>query len=218
MKRFGIGLLAAGMLAAATLLTSLPASARGAGGGMIWIPPMGGGMGGGGMGGGWGNGPGGGVWHGGGMGNGGNWGGGPNGAWHGPGGNPGGGNNYHGGKPYNGQWNGWNGNNWHGKNWNNNWNNNWYRNGRWYGPRYRYRYPGYNYYYGGFWYPWPWWSNVWNFQTGDNYGYWGGYTGGGGYGSRHVAWCRGRYRSYNPNTNTFTGYDGLQHRCNSPYD
>lgn len=35
MKRFGIGLLAAGMLAAASLLTSLPASARGGGGGMI---------------------------------------------------------------------------------------------------------------------------------------------------------------------------------------
>ena len=193
MKRFGFGLLAAGMLAAATLVTSLPAFARGGGGGMIWIPPMGGGMGGGGMGGGIGE------WHGGGpaMRP-------PGGGWNRPAYNnhyrPPGGINGNPGKPH----------------WNKNWNRNWYRNGNWYGPRYRYRYPGYNYYYGGFWYPWPWWSNVWNFEIGDNYGYYGG-----GYrnvGSRHVAWCQGRYRSYNVRTNTYTGYDGRQHRCNSPYD
>jgi hypothetical protein len=27
-----------------------------------------------------------------------------------------------------------------------------------YGPRYRYRRPGYGYYYGGWWYPRPWWT------------------------------------------------------------
>lgn len=32
------------------------------------------------------------------------------------------------------------------------------------------------------------------------------------YGSRD-AYCRARYRSYNPNTGTYTGYDGRQHRC-----
>jgi hypothetical protein len=217
MKRFGFGLLAAGMLAAATLLTSLPASAAGSGGGMIWIPPMGGGMGGGiggSMGGGMGRAPGG-AWH---APGGGNWANGPGTVWHGPGGRPIGGNNYHGGMPYPGRRDhGWNGN------WNNNWNPNWYRNGHWYGPRYHYRYPGYNYYYGGFWYPWPWWSNVWNLQIGENYGYWNGgynYNSGyySGYGKRHVAWCMGRYRSYNAYTNTFTGYDGRRHRCNSPFD
>ena len=201
MKRFGFGLLAAGLFAAATLLTTVPASARG--GGMIWIPPMGG-VGGAGVGSGWG-GPGG-AWRGGAM-NSGHWrGAGP--VWHGPGGRPIAGNNYHGGRAYHGQWN--------GNGWNNNWNRNWYRNGHWYGPRYRYRYPGYNYYYGGFWYPWPWWTNVWNFQIGENYGYYGG-TYGGGRTARHVAWCQGRYRSYNPRTDTYTGYDGLQHRCRAPY-
>lgn len=28
-----------------------------------------------------------------------------------------------------------------------------------------------------------------------------------------VAYCMQRYRSYNPRTGTFTGYDGLQHPC-----
>ena len=210
MKRFGFGLLAAGMFAAATLLTSLPASARG---GMIWFPPIGGGGMGGGMGGDWHSGMNGGpgnVWRGGMGGRG--WGGTPGQVWHGTGGRPIGGNNSFGGQPYHGNWN--------GQHWNKNWNPNWYRNGRWYGPRYAYRYPGYNYFYGGFWYPWPWWSNVWNLQIGENYGYWGngyGYGYGAGYQSRHVAWCQGRYRSYKPATDTYTGYDGLQHRCRGPY-
>lgn len=200
MKRFGFGLLAAGMLAAATLLTSLPASARGGGGGMIWIPPMGG------MGGGMGDG----------IGDmGGRWGGSPGTAWHGPGGRPIGGNNHHGGMPYPG--NRWPGHGWQGNSWNSTWNRNWYRNGHWYGPRFPYRCPGYTYFYGGFWYPWPWWSNVWTFQVGENGGYWnGGYSS--GRGSRHVSWCMGRYRSYNPRTDSYTGYDGRQHRCISPFD
>ena len=33
----------------------------------------------------------------------------------------------------------------------------------------------------------------------------------------HVDWCLARYRSYNPNTDTFMGYDGYRHRCVSPY-
>lgn len=33
--------------------------------------------------------------------------------------------------------------------------------------------------------------------------------GGGG----SVAWCQERYRSYNPSTGTFLGYDELQHPC-----
>ena len=190
MKKFGFGLLAALLLAAATVMTTAPAMAGRGGNGMIWIPPMGGGMGGGI-----------GEWHGGGMRQPG-FGGGLNrpayrNNWHAPGGIN--------GKP------GWSGKPTKG------WNNNWYRNGRWYGPRYRNRYPGYNYFYGGFWYPWPWWSNAWNLQIGDNYGYYGG-----GYyrnaGSRHVAWCQGRYRSYNARTNSYTGYDGRRRICNSPYD
>ena len=33
----------------------------------------------------------------------------------------------------------------------------------------------------------------------------------------HIEWCLDRYRSYNPATNTFTGYDGYQHECRGPY-
>ncbi|WP_342640853.1 hypothetical protein [Rhodoligotrophos ferricapiens] len=33
----------------------------------------------------------------------------------------------------------------------------WHRHGRWHGPRFRYRRPGYTYFYGGWWYPFPWW-------------------------------------------------------------
>jgi len=35
--------------------------------------------------------------------------------------------------------------------------------------------------------------------------------------SAHVHWCLNRYRSYDPASDTFLGYDGYRHRCNSPY-
>ena len=166
------------------------------GSGMIWFPPMGGGMVGG-MGGGW---NGGGMYR-------------PGNTWRAPGGR-----NYYAGKNYNGRWNGnvpgrnWNGQHWNGKNWNGRHWNNWYRNGRWHGPRYRYRYPGYNYFNNGFWYPWPWWSynRGWNFEVGDAFA-------GGSYASNHVQWCMNRYRSYNPRTDTYTGYDSKKRRCRGPY-
>jgi hypothetical protein len=33
----------------------------------------------------------------------------------------------------------------------------------------------------------------------------------------HYIYCDNKYRSYVAATNTFTGYDGRQHYCNSPY-
>lgn len=36
-------------------------------------------------------------------------------------------------------------------------------------------------------------------------------------GNAHVNWCLDRYQSYDPRTDTFLGYDGLYHRCISPY-
>lgn len=36
-------------------------------------------------------------------------------------------------------------------------------------------------------------------------------------GNRHVTWCLNHYKSYNPATDRFLGYDGIYHRCNSPY-
>ena len=34
---------------------------------------------------------------------------------------------------------------------------------------------------------------------------------------QHYIYCDNKYRSYVAATNSYTGYDGLQHRCNSPY-
>ena len=34
--------------------------------------------------------------------------------------------------------------------------------------------------------------------------------------SGHVAWCEQNYRSYNPATDSFIGYDGVARRCVSP--
>jgi len=36
-------------------------------------------------------------------------------------------------------------------------------------------------------------------------------------GGSHVRWCLNRYRSYDPRSNSFLGYDGYRHRCKSPY-
>jgi len=34
--------------------------------------------------------------------------------------------------------------------------------------------------------------------------------------SVHIEWCLSRYRSYNPDTNMYLGYDGSYHRCRGP--
>ncbi|MFO0991800.1 MAG: BA14K family protein [Hyphomicrobiales bacterium] len=115
---------------------------------------------------------------------------------------------------YNKHWNhnryGWN-NRWHGRHygWNNGWNNGWCR----YGGCY-----GYN---NGWNNAWPW------FAAGAAIGYAGSYYYnddyyddgayyGGGY-NAHVEWCLSRYRSYDPRSDTFVGYDGYRHRCRAPY-
>jgi len=35
--------------------------------------------------------------------------------------------------------------------------------------------------------------------------------------SAHIEYCLDRYRSYDPETNTFLGYDGIHHECISPF-
>ena len=128
------------------------------------------------------------------------------------------------------------------------------------GPRFAYRHGIYRYYYGGWWYPRPWWAGPRAgpdvavsvgptvFDPGNRYQgepYWGGpavvpeygqgdagegddqpYIGrgesgvGNGYAGvpdSHVAWCMHRYQKYDPQTDTFWGYDGAPHRCISPY-
>ena len=85
------------------------------------------------------------------------------------------------------------------------------------GPRYGYRHRNYRHYYGGYWYAYPWWlgaaavaapyyADPYYYDAEPEYG-----------GGDHVQWCLDRYRSYNPRTDTFRGYDGLDHRCISPY-
>lgn len=36
-------------------------------------------------------------------------------------------------------------------------------------------------------------------------------------GNMHVNWCYNRYQSYDARTDTYLGFDGLYHRCLSPY-
>lgn len=83
---------------------------------------------------------------------------------------------------------------------------------RYHGPRYRYRRPGWGHYHGGYWYRTPWWTLplVAPAIVAPAPVYGGG-------GSAHVQWCLNRYRSYNPQTDQFLGYDGAYHYCNSPY-
>jgi len=77
----------------------------------------------------------------------------------------------------------------------------------WWGryPRYRYRRPGYGYYHGGYWYARPYWTVPAPAPVPRAYG------------RAHVRWCLNHYRSYNPRTNMFLGYDGRYHPCRGPY-
>ena len=78
-----------------------------------------------------------------------------------------------------------------------------YRGNR-HGPRFRTRRGRNRHYYNGFWYTVPFWLGT-------------GYYAGQYYGDSHIQWCLRRYRSYNPRTDTYRGYDGYDHRCISPY-
>jgi hypothetical protein len=70
------------------------------------------------------------------------------------------------------------------------------------GPRLRSRTDRNKYYYLGYWYAFPFWLYAVPLESN-----W----------EKHVRWCLDRYRSYNPNTDMFLGYDGRYHRCRSPY-
>jgi hypothetical protein len=83
------------------------------------------------------------------------------------------------------------------------------------GPRYRHRRGDYRYYYGGYYYRTPWWLGA--AAAAGVAGAIANSAARAAQGSSHVSWCQNRYRSYNPATDTYTGYDGRQHRCVSPY-
>ena len=85
------------------------------------------------------------------------------------------------------------------------------------GSRYSYRRPGFNHYYGGYYYSSPWWN-------GPGIGFGITLPGvalglGGGYGgsSAHTQWCLNRYRTYDPGSDTYIPRVGERAYCNSPY-
>ena len=74
------------------------------------------------------------------------------------------------------------------------------------GRRYHTRRRGYDHFYNGFYYSSPFWLGAvpyYSYSVSD----W----------DAHVAWCHDRYRSYDERRDAFKGYDGLWHKCNSPY-
>lgn len=89
----------------------------------------------------------------------------------------------------------------------------------WHGNRFRYRHGPYRHYYRGYWYNNPWWLGAaitaplalgaYAYSYPPAYGY--------SDDTAHVQWCLNRYRSYDPASDSYMGYDGYRHRCNSPY-
>ncbi len=77
--------------------------------------------------------------------------------------------------------------------------------------RYKHRRKHYVHYYGGYWYSWPWWSislavPVYAYSY-DRYHE----------DDLHTAYCLGRYKSYDPYSDTYVAYSGTVRRCRSPY-
>jgi hypothetical protein len=77
------------------------------------------------------------------------------------------------------------------------------------GKRYHRRFGNYRHYHDGWWYSRPFWR-IPGFGLGIT-------IDPGNRSNAHVAWCEDRYRSYNPRTDMYLGYDGDYHYCNSPY-
>ena len=75
------------------------------------------------------------------------------------------------------------------------------------GRRYRNRRSGFDHFYNGFYYSSPFWLGAAPYY----------YSYSGSNWDAHVEWCHDRYRSYNERRDAFKGYDGLWHKCNSPY-
>jgi hypothetical protein len=85
------------------------------------------------------------------------------------------------------------------------------------GSRHRQARSGYRYHHGGYYYASPWWLAAPAFGLSIIVPQHSGQTYSGYSHSAHVQWCFNRFRSYNAATDRYLGYDGLYHRCNSPY-
>ncbi|CAN5142031.1 BA14K family protein [soil metagenome] len=81
------------------------------------------------------------------------------------------------------------------------------------GNRFRSRHGNYRHYHNGYYYQRPFWNLGSGFSLSIGLPAIAQRSG-----NAHVQWCLNNYRSYNPATDTFNGYDGLRHRCNSPYN
>ena len=103
-----------------------------------------------------------------------------------------------------------------------------HRHGHYHGHRHHYRY-GRNYWPRSYYRP-----RCYGWYAYDCGPYYGGYYGGIGLGfgttiilrenrhrhyssSRHVRWCKNRYRSYNVRSNSWVSYSGRVRKCISPY-
>ena len=75
------------------------------------------------------------------------------------------------------------------------------------GDRYRHRRGNYSHYYNGYYYSSPWWSLTVPLAIG----------GSDGYDGDHEEWCAERYRSYNPENNTWVSFSGEVNECISPF-
>jgi hypothetical protein len=82
------------------------------------------------------------------------------------------------------------------------------------GSRHRRARSGYRHHHGGYYYASPWWLAAPAF--GLSFGIIAPQVMRPAY-SAHVQWCHNRFRSYNAATDSYLGYDGFYHRCNSPY-
>ena len=93
-------------------------------------------------------------------------------------------------------------------------NKNWrYDRGK-HGHRSRWRDRDHSHFSDGFWYTAPFWALGTAALLANRDYYDRGYN----RGDAHVEYCLDRYRSYDVETDSFLGYDGDYHRCNSPYN
>ncbi|HKQ94794.1 MAG TPA: BA14K family protein [Aestuariivirgaceae bacterium] len=98
----------------------------------------------------------------------------------------------------------------------------WYYNQNKHGKRFRHRDRHHRFEFDGFWYSSPFWLGgpyAYNNSYYDDYpyDYDDGYALYSDYGDDHVQACFARYRSYDPGSDTYMGYDGLRHRCRVGY-
>lgn len=78
------------------------------------------------------------------------------------------------------------------------------------GDRFRHSHGIYTHFHDGYYYGSPWWTETAPLVVLDDDD--------GGFGDDHVEWCMDRYRSYNPDNNTWVSYSGEVRECISPFD